>query len=128
MGIINLVGVAIIGAILAAFIKQEKPEIAFVLTLVIGIIILISIINKVGVVIYLINDLAHRAQVNIAYINIILKVIAIAYIGQLGIAITRDCGEEALAMKVEMGVKVAIMIMVVPIMIELIDMVIELLP
>ncbi len=128
MAIIQIVGITIISVILIIVIKQEKPEMAFLLSILTGLAILILIIDKVGVVINLLSQLAHRAEVDLIYFNTIIKIIGIAYVGEFGAELTRDSGEEALASKIEMAAKVLIMIIAIPIMLSLIETIIELIP
>lgn len=128
MVILEIVGIAIISAVLVIIIKEEKPEIAFLLSLVTGLIILILIIDQVGVVIRLIQRLAEKAEIDLIYFNTIMKIIGIAYIGEFGAEITRDAGESALASKIEMAAKILIMIVAIPIMLSLIETIIRLIP
>lgn len=128
MLIIQIVGLAIISTILIIVIRQEKPELAFLLSLVTGVIILILIIDQVGVVIELLNQLAQRAEIDMIYFNTIIKIIGIAYVGEFGAEITRDSGESALASKIEMAAKILIMIISIPIMLSLVESILRLMP
>ena len=128
MAILQIVGLAIISAVLIIVIKQERPELAFLLSLITALLILIIIIDQVAVVFDLLNQLAHRAQIDMIYFNTIIRIIGIAYIGEFGTEITRDCGETALASKIEMAAKIMIMIIAIPIMLNLIDTILRLIP
>ncbi|HLV09093.1 MAG TPA: stage III sporulation protein AD [Halanaerobiales bacterium] len=128
MGIMQVVGFAVLAVILIIVIRQERPELAFLLSMLTGMVILIMVIEKVGVVIELLTQLAHRAEVDLIYFNTIIKIIGIAYIGEFGAEITRDSGEKALASKIEMAAKVLIMITAIPIMLSLIESIIGLIP
>ncbi|MEJ6950080.1 stage III sporulation protein AD [Natronospora cellulosivora (SeqCode)] len=128
MAILQIVGIALMSAILIIVIKQEKPEIAFILSIVTCLMILIMIIDQVAVVFDLLNQLARRAQIDMIYFNTIIRIIGIAYIGEFGAEITRDCGETALASKIEMAAKIIIMIISIPIMLTLIDTILRLIP
>lgn len=128
MVIFKIVGLGIVSSVLILVIKQEKPELAFLLSLVSGLIILILVIDQIGVIIDLIRQLMTRAKVDIMYFNTIIKIIGIAYIGQFGAEITRDAGENALASKIEMAIKIIIMFMAIPIMVSLVETIISLIP
>ncbi|MTI60863.1 MAG: stage III sporulation protein AD [Firmicutes bacterium] len=128
MAIIQVVGVTILATILIIVIKQIKPEMAFMLSLLTGIIILIIIIDQVAVVVDLLNQLARKSGIDLMYFNTIVKIIGIAYIGQFGAEITKDSGETALASKIEIAAKILIMIMAVPIMLSLIETILEIIP
>ena len=128
MIILKIVGMAVLSAILIIVIKQEKPEIAFLLSLVTGLIILVLIIDQIGELIELLRDLANKAQIDAIYFNTIIKIVGLAYIGEFGAEVTRDVGEEALASKIELAVKIIIMYMAIPIMVSLIETIINFLP
>ncbi|MFW6287124.1 MAG: stage III sporulation protein AD [bacterium] len=128
MAILQIVGLAIMSAILIIVIKQEKPELAFLLSLVTALSILLLVFEQIAVVFELLKELAHRAKVDMIYFNTIIRIIGIAYIGEFGAEITRDCGETALASKIEMAAKIMIMIIAIPIMLSLIDTILRLIP
>ena len=59
---------------------------------------------------------------------LILKIIGVAYIVEFGAQISRDAGEEAIASKIELGGKIIIMVLSMPILLALIDLIIKILP
>ncbi|NLJ83402.1 MAG: stage III sporulation protein AD [Halanaerobiaceae bacterium] len=128
MIIIQIVGLALLSAILILVIKQVKPELAFLLSIVSGLVILILIIKQVEAVIELLIQLARQARVDMIYFNTIIKIIGIAYIGEFGAEITRDSGENALASKIELAAKIIIMVIAIPIMLSLIETILRLIP
>ncbi|MFI5359518.1 MAG: stage III sporulation protein AD [Halanaerobiales bacterium] len=128
MIIIQIVGLALLSAILIIVIKQVKPELAFLLSIVSGLVILILIMRQVEAVIELLNQLARQARVDMLYFNTIIKIIGIAYIGEFGAEITRDSGENALASKIELAAKIIIMVIAIPIMLSLIETILRLIP
>ena len=128
MIIIQIVGLALLSAILILVIKQVKPELAFLLSIVSGLVILILIIKQVEAVIELLIQLARQARVDMIYFNTIIKSIGIAYRGEFGAEITRDSGENALASKIELAAKIIIMVIAIPIMLSLIETILRLIP
>lgn len=128
MIIIQIVGLALLSAILIIVIKQVKPELAFLLSIVSGLVILILIMRQVEAVIELLNQMARQARVDMLYFNTIIKIIGIAYIGEFGAEITRDSGENALASKIELAAKIIIMVIAIPIMLSLIETILRLIP
>ena len=128
MIIFKVVGMAIITAVLVIIIRQEKPELAFLLSLFTGISIFLLLMGEIKTIVRLIEDLAQKARIDIIYFNTILKIMGIAYIGEFGAQITKDAGESALAGKIELATKIIIMFMALPVMITLIETIIELIP
>ena len=58
----------------------------------------------------------------------ILKIIGIAYIAEFGAQITKDAGQGAIASKIELGGKVLILSMAIPILTVIIETIISMLP
>ncbi len=76
----------------------------------------------------MLEELADNANINLVYVQTILKIIGIAYIAEFGAQIAKDAGQGAIASKIELAGKVLIMIMAIPIISVIIETVIGLLP
>ena len=126
--IIQIVGLGLVGAVLALVLKQYKPELALPLSLVVGLIIFTFMLKKIIVIIQTLEKLARQAEVDQIYLTTILKAIAIAYIAEFGAQICRDAGEKIIASKIEFAGKVMIMILGLPIMMAIIESILQLLP
>lgn len=126
--IVQIVGVGLVGVVLALVLKQYKPELALQLSLVVGLIIFIFMLNKIIVIIDTLRELATKAQIDQIYLNTILKAIGIAYIAEFGAQISRDADEGIIASKIEFAGKVLIMILGLPIMMAVLESVLQLLP
>lgn len=98
------------------------------IVLFVGIVIFLFLIDKIYEIIRLLERVALEANLNMIYIETILKIIGIAYIAEFGAQITKDAGQGAIASKIEMAGKILIMIMAIPILSAIIETVIELLP
>ncbi len=126
--IIQIVGLGLVGAVLALVLKQYKPELALPLSLVVGLIIFTFMLKKIIVIIQVLEKLARQAEVDQIYLTTILKAIAIAYIAEFGAQICRDAGEKIIASKIEFAGKVMIMILGLPIMMAILESILQLLP
>jgi len=128
MDIIKIVMVGIIAAILAVLLRDERPEIAFAISIVTGLVIFVFLISKLNSVMSVLKYFAAKANIDVLYFSTILKVIAIAYITEFGAQICRDAGEGAIASKVEFAGKVLIMVIAIPILAALMDIMIKIIP
>ena len=108
--------------------KSNKPEFAILVSIVTGIIIFSMILSKLVFVVDTINSLSNKVDVNISYFNTILKIIGMAYIVEFASQISRDAGQDSIAMKIELGGKVMIMVLALPILLALMDLIIKILP
>lgn len=128
MEIIQIVGIGIVATILSVILRQQKPEFAIQVSIITGLIIFIFVISKLNYVIEVLNNLAKRIDMDLIYFTTILKVIGVAYIAEFGAQIARDAGEGAIASKIELGGKILIMVLAVPILTSLLDLIIKIIP
>lgn len=76
----------------------------------------------------MIGKIAVNAKVNMFYIETILKIIGIAYIAEFAAQITKDAGQGAIASKIELGGKILILAMAIPILTVMIETIIKMIP
>lgn len=128
MDILKIVGVGIIATTLSVVLKQQKPEFAVQVSIVTGIVILSFVLDELSYVVKVLEDLSRRADLDSIYFSTVLKVVGIAYIAEFGSQISRDAGEGSIASKIELGAKVIIMMMSIPILISILDLIIKIIP
>ncbi|GAA4709880.1 stage III sporulation protein AD [Brevibacillus fulvus] len=128
MEIVQIVGLGLVATILALVIKEQKPLFAFLLAIACGAIIFYFLMGKISEVIRVLERLAVQANLNMVFLETILKIIGIAYIAEFGAQMTRDAGQGAIASKIELAGKVLILVMAVPIIQIIIETVLHLLP
>ncbi|HHV28598.1 stage III sporulation protein AD [Acetivibrio mesophilus] len=128
MEIFQIIGLALVATIIALLLKSHRPEMALQISLVTGIIIFLVILGKITAVVDLLNSYAERVNIDMVYINTLLKIVGIAYIAEFGAEVCRDAGEGAIASKVELAGKVIIVVMAVPIITSLLDLIISVMP
>ena len=124
----QMIGVALISTMLCLVIKKDRPEIAMFIGILTGVVILVSVIFKLSFVIDSINSLAAKANIPDVYITLIIKLIGIAYLMEFAIQLCKDCGEGSIASKLEFGGKIIVMTMSFPILLSIIEMVLNIIP
>ncbi|AHF09785.1 MULTISPECIES: stage III sporulation protein AD [Dehalobacter] len=127
MEIAQVIGLAIIVTVLGAVLKQIKPEIAIQLSILAGVTIFLLIMDKIRLVVDLLQKLADQADISSYYLFIVLKIVGVAYLAELGGQICRDAGENALATKVEIAAKVFVVILAIPIIAAIMESMMKLL-
>jgi len=126
MNLIAIVGVGIIAALLSITIKQHKPEFGMYISLIAGVIILLAIIRELTPVLDTIGELIDAVSLEAAYGAALLKALAICYITQIACDTCRDSGETAIAAKIEMAGKLAIVLVSLPLFGAVVDIVTDL--
>lgn len=124
----QITGIGLIATFLILILKEQMPSLAFAITLVVGAIVFMFLIDQIQEIFQLLKKLASDANVNLVYVETILKIIGIAYIAEFGAQITRDAGQSAIAAKIELAGKIIIISIAIPILKVIIETVIRLLP
>lgn len=93
-----------------------------------GCVIFLYLIDQIYVIISMIEKIAASAGVNMKYVETILKIIGIAYIAEFGAQLTKDAGQGAIASKIELGGKILILVMAVPILTVIIETILGMIP
>ncbi len=122
----QLIGVAMISTILCLLIRKDRPEMADFVAITAGIIILLSVVMKLNFIVEGIESLANKVNIPAMYINLIIKLIGICYIVEFAVSLCNDCGEKNIATKLEFGGKIIIMTMSFPILLSIVDTIINL--
>ncbi|MTH52361.1 stage III sporulation protein AD [Bacillus mangrovi] len=128
MQIIQIVGLGLVATFLALVVKEQKPTFAFLLVVFTGCVIFLYLVDQVYEIIRMIEKIALNAQVNLIYVETIMKIIGIAYIAEFGAQLTKDAGQGAIASKIELGGKILILTMAIPILTVIIETVIGMIP
>ena len=126
--VIKIIGIGLLALIIIVILKQYKPEFAIYVSMIAGVLILVLAIPKLTGIINLLQSLANKTYINKSFLSILLKITGIAFITEFAVSICSDAGEKAIASKIEIGSKVIIIAMSLPIITSLLELVIEILP
>ncbi len=127
MEIVQVIGLAIVVTVIGTVLRQIKPEMAIQLSIIAGVAIFLLIMDKVRIIIDLMQKLADQANISSYYLFIILKVVGVAYLAEFGCQICKDAGENALATKVEIAAKIFVIILAIPIIVAIMESMMKLL-
>lgn len=128
MEIIKIVGVALIGLILIILLKQYRPEFVIYISLLTGVLILLLVIDKLKGIVSLLQSLANKASINATFLTLLIKITGIAFLSEFAVSVCKDSGESAIASKIEIGSKIIIISMSIPIISSLLEIILKILP
>lgn len=114
MEITSIIGIGIIGTVLAVTLKNYRPELAVCSAAATGLAILLSVLPMLSEIISEISLLCAESQISVEYFKIIIKIIGTAYLTQFAAELAKDSGEGAIAKKIELAGKVFILAMITP--------------
>ena len=128
MDIIKIIGIAFIAVIIIVILKQYRPEFAIYASIIAGVLILALASNTLSGIIDMIKSISNKTNINSDFLVIIIKITGIAILTEFAVSICKDAGESAIASKVDVGGKIIIISMSIPIINALIDTVVKVLP
>ncbi|MBQ2836111.1 MAG: stage III sporulation protein AD [Clostridia bacterium] len=126
--IIKIIGIGLVALVIIIILKQYRPEYAIYVSIIAGILILFLAMEKLSSVINLLQSISDKTFINKQFLGILLKITGIAIITEFAVSVCSDAGEKAIASKIEIGSKVVIITMSIPIISSLLELIIEILP
>ena len=84
--------------------------------------------DKFSGIVTMLRNLSSKASINKEFLSIILKITGIAFLTEFAVSICKDSGETAIASKIDLGGKVIIIGMSIPIISALLELIIRILP
>lgn len=128
MEIIKIIGIALIALIIIIMLKQYRPEYAIFISILTGVLILFLVMDRLTGIINLIESVQNKFSINTQFIALLIKITGIAFLSEFAVSICKDSGEAAIASKIELGSKIIIISMSVPIISSLLEIILKILP
>lgn len=126
MNIASIVGIALVCAVIIVILRKNCAEFAVPASVIASIIILsISMVFATDIF-KKIEEIAELSAVSSDNLKIVFKALGVCYITQIGRDICNDCGESALADKVDLAGKITIAGMSIGMITEVLTMITEL--
>ena len=128
MDIIKIIGIGLISLIIIIIIKEYRPEFAIYISVIAGILIIAFSLDKLTEIINILITLSNKTGINSQYLEILLKITGIAILTEFAVSICNDAGESAIATKIDLGGKIIIISISIPIIVALLELIIKILP
>ena len=128
MDIIKIIGIGLIAVIIVIILKQYRPEFTIYVSICAGIIILGLVMTRLSGIIQLLTELSNKVSDTNGFLTVLIKITGIAFLTEFAVSICKDSGESAIASKVDLGGKVIIISMSIPIISSLIETIVHVLP
>ncbi len=126
--IIKIIGIGLIALIIIVIVKQYRPEFVLYVSLMAGVLILTLIMDKMGAIIQLLTTLSNQTAINNEFLLLLIKITGIAFLTEFAVSICKDTGETAVANKIDIGGKVIMISMSIPIIASLLETILKILP
>lgn len=129
MEIVKIIGIAFSAVIIIIIMKQYKPEFTLYISLIASALILFLLLNKISGIVTLLTNLANKMNgTSQEFLKILIKITGIAFLTEFAVSICKDSGESSIASKVDLGGKIIIITMSIPIISSMLETVLKILP
>lgn len=119
---VRILSFGIVAVILIMVVKQYRPDIAPIVSLACGVILILWSLERFSWVWGWIKNVFARTGVDGSYIGILIKITLLAILFELGTDLCADAGETAVAGKMELAGKLVILVAALPILAGLLDL------
>ncbi len=123
MELAKIIGVALVTALAALFLRGSRPELSFAVTIAGAVIILLFIVDMLQASFQVFTDIAERTGIDNSLIKIIIKIVAIGYLVEFSAGVIEDFGSKSIADKLVLAGKVIIFAVSVPILQSLLELI-----
>ncbi len=121
MEITALIVLCIITALLALSLRGQRPEFAMLLSLGCGVFVLLNLLGQMKGILFGLERVMAGLSGQSDLTGIILKALGLCIVAELGSQCCRDAGEAAIAAKVELAAKTALVLMCMPVFTQLLE-------
>lgn len=128
MDIVKILAVALLTCVATLIVRQVKPDFASLVSLAGGVIILLMLVDYVNQIFDVLATLAEKTKLSSGLFSIVLKIVGIAYLTEFTASICNDSGSSSLASKVLFAGKIIILILALPILTNIIEIIMGILP
>ncbi|WAH38998.1 stage III sporulation protein AD [Alicyclobacillus dauci] len=128
MHIFQLVGIGLTATVLISVLRDHAPQFAMLVSILAGAVLLTMAVHNMDSVVKSLSSLANAANLDHGFLTTVLKIIGIAYIVEFAAQVARDAGEGALGGKIELAGKIGIVILALPIITDVVESLVHLLP
>jgi len=114
MNLWPVIGIGITAAVLGVLLRQYRPEYAVFVSLAAGVVILFLVCTSIIPVVEHIQAILDMSSMPGEYAGVLFKALGICLLTQVACDTCKDAGESAIAAKVELAGKVAVLVISLP--------------
>ena len=126
MDIIKIIGVGFITLVITISLKEYRRDFAIYSSLIGGVIILYYATGYIEKIIEFLNGLSENG-INSEFVLLLIKITGISILTEFAVSVCKDMGENAIASKVDLGGKLLVVSLSVPVISAVLSGLLELL-
>lgn len=128
MTFVQWMGMAAASAVLCMIVRMHQPQLASVCAVAAGAMLVLSALHSLGDISSLFSRLTALGGLKEGYLGTLLKVLGVSWIAEMAAHFCEDLGEKGLARKVELAGKLSVFTLTAPLLVTLLEMILELAP
>lgn len=125
MLIVKIVGLAFIALFLILIFRNHNSSLPMFIGLTASALILLIMIEPLKEIIDFIREISDKANIDMVYIGIVLKILAIAYIASFSSALCKDANADSLAAQIDFSGKIMILVLAIPILMAVLNSILQ---
>lgn len=119
--LLQLVGIGLAGGMICLLFRQTRPELVLPASLVAGGLMLWTILGELSPAVDQLESWMEQTGAG-EYAGMLLKTLGICYLAQLAADSCRDAGQTAIASKIILGARVAVLLLALPLFEEILTL------
>ena len=126
INLLAIAGAALVAAVFAVMLRRYHAEYGMLISILAGVLILAMLLEALPQALGQVTELLQAAALPGKYALILFKALGLCWLAQFAADSCRDAGESALASKVELAGKTAVLLTTLPLFSEVGELVLEL--
>lgn len=126
INLLAIAGAALVAAVIAVMLRRYHAEYGMLISILAGVLILAMLLEALPQALGQVTELLQAAALPGKYALILFKALGLCWLAQFAADSCRDAGESALASKVELAGKTAVLLTTLPLFSEVGALVLEL--
>lgn len=126
--IIRIVGIGISIAVVIGLLRNTHAPMAVQLSIAFTVVMMLVLIQPLRDVLTFFSELGRRAGMERNHLDVLFKAVGIAYLASIGAQLAKDAGEQSVAGLIELGGKVLILTVAIPVFSSILLSLLRLLP
>ena len=125
MEMLRIAALGTAGVLLGITVKGAKPEYAVLVSICAGLCILRGTVGKMQYLLEMLTRMKSYLPVDSSYLNTLLKMLGITYVGQFCAGISKDAGYSSIAGQIELFSRLSVLAFSMPVLLALLETVHE---
>lgn len=120
--IIRLAGCAVVACMLVLVVQQYRPDMAAAVSIAAGVVLFAAVLGCISPLITELTRISQSVGTDSSLITPVLKAFGVCLVAQLASDVCRDGGQAALASRIELAGKAAIVLLTLPLLQRVLDL------